>query len=134
MKNGLLLKIGSQISEFIEFKSGVDFIKEKLEIDSPFTVIRRKIGSRYYDIFCDDEGLLKPDIKCCGLCKNYNEMLAGNIIIVREDDKQFDDEDYKNFMSNVKKNGREIKTGYYSSLGTLNVKFLEGQMVLIYNL
>lgn len=60
-------------------------IKALLEIESPLTCVRRKIGNNYYDFWCDDDGLF-PENKCvCGICTNAKEVLCGNILIAKSD-------------------------------------------------
>lgn len=64
-------------------------IKKLLEIDSPLTCIERKIGNKYFDIWCDDEGLLKDDKIVCGvlLQSEGQEILCGNLLIANHDEE-----------------------------------------------
>ena len=49
-------------------------------------IVRRKIGKKYYNIICDDEGLLKE--KSIALMeKEHREILVGNLIITGLEDK-----------------------------------------------
>lgn len=50
-------------------------------------IIERKIGNKYYDIVCDDEGLLKDNPKISALDPTGQPMLCGNLVIVRNDGK-----------------------------------------------
>lgn len=45
-------------------------------------VVQRKIGDKYYDIWLDDEGLLKGELVPNGVCLNAYEILMGNLLIV----------------------------------------------------
>ena len=48
----------------------------------------RKIGGKYYDIICDDEGLLKSDTIVSAINENtWETMLVGNLIICNHDDE-----------------------------------------------
>lgn len=52
-----------------------------------FDITQRKIGGRYFDIFCDDEGLLKdpqPPLSAINT-KTKEPMLVGNLIIANHD-------------------------------------------------
>ena len=61
-------------------------LKKLLEIDSPMTCATRKLSNRkWYDLWVDDEGLLKNEPKICGRCTNAAEYLMGNIVIARHD-------------------------------------------------
>ena len=62
-------------------------LKKLLEIDSPLTVVERKIGEKYFDIWLDDEGLLKEDRQLTGACMNAGEYLVGNLLIATHDDE-----------------------------------------------
>lgn len=62
-------------------------IKALLEIESPLTCVSRKIGNKYYDFWCDDEGLFPEKKYVCGICTNANELLCGNILIAKNDNE-----------------------------------------------
>lgn len=60
-------------------------IKRLLNIESPLTCVERRIGGKYFDFWCDDEGLF-PKVKyCSGVCRNASEILCGNILIAKHD-------------------------------------------------
>lgn len=50
-----------------------------------FTIVTRKIGKKYFDIYCDDEGLLKADYVPAGISIDNTEVLVGNLLIVKHD-------------------------------------------------
>lgn len=62
-------------------------LKNLLGIESPITVAERKISGKYYDLWLDDEGLLKGEKTITGYCRNCEEALVGNIVIANRDDK-----------------------------------------------
>lgn len=68
-------------------------------------ITTRKIGDKYYDIICDDEGLLKGEIRISALDKDDEPCLAGNLIISNYDDwgngVSLDDADVRNILNNV---------------------------------
>lgn len=52
-----------------------------------YTCVERKIGDQLYDLWVDDEGLLKTGIDCTGLCTDFEEILAGNMVIANRDNQ-----------------------------------------------
>ena len=64
-----------------DFKTIYDLLNCQL-----FTIARRKIGKKYFDIYCDDEGLLKEDNVTSAISLDNTEVLVGNIFIVKHDD------------------------------------------------
>lgn len=52
-----------------------------------FTIADRKLGDNYFSFYCDDEGLLKEDAMFGACSSDQEEMLAGNIFIVKHDDE-----------------------------------------------
>lgn len=45
-----------------------------------FDIATRKVGQTYYDIYCDDEGLLKADPILSAINHDGEPMLVGNLI------------------------------------------------------
>lgn len=69
-------------------------------------ITTRKIGGKYYDIICDDEGLLKEEIRISAMDKDNEPCLAGSIIICNFDDddgreQSLDDADIRNIFRNI---------------------------------
>ena len=50
-----------------------------------FDIATRKIGKKYYDIFCDDEGLYQSNPVVSALSANGEPMLVGNLFVTRTD-------------------------------------------------
>lgn len=50
-------------------------------------ITRRKIGDKYYDIICDDEGLYKENPIISAVDNTYKPMFVGNLIISKADDE-----------------------------------------------
>lgn len=93
----ILINAGGK-AEVVEIEGDtIDYLKMKeyLRIESPLTVVDRKVGDTYYDLWCDDEGLLKPECDRIlsgvllgdGANGRITEILVGNIIIARHDGK-----------------------------------------------
>ncbi len=51
-----------------------------------FTIATRKIGGKYFDIYLDDEGLLKDGNIVSAISIDNSEVLVGNILVVKHDD------------------------------------------------
>lgn len=77
----------------LEGQDTIDYkkMKELLGFDSPVTVVERKIMGEYYDLWLDDEGLLKDSderiISGVLVSREGTEYLIGNILILRHDDE-----------------------------------------------
>ena len=72
-------------------------------------IISRKIGNNYYDIICDDEGLLKDMLMPSMIILDGNgkivQFLVGNIFIVKHDgngnEKSLTNAEIDEIMSNI---------------------------------
>ena len=71
-------------------------------------IVSRRIGKKYYDIICDDMGLLKDDPIPTAYDERFEPALYGNLFIVNEPDQDSDgyvtsltDEDYTNIWNNT---------------------------------
>lgn len=49
-------------------------------------IVSRRIGDTYFDIICDDEGLLKDNPRVSAIDTEGNVMLVGNLIFSHTDD------------------------------------------------
>lgn len=81
-------KAESELDEFTvrEIKDDLDTFYDIIGcrcIDIP----RRQIGGEYYDIICDDEGLLKDYPQVAIVDKSLQPMIVGTIIITKSDDE-----------------------------------------------
>lgn len=54
---------------------------------SCFDIATRKIGETYYDIYCDDEGLLKDNPIVSAINYRGEVMLVGNLIFAHHDEE-----------------------------------------------
>ena len=61
-----------------------DFYRE-LDADV-FDIASRKIGGKYYDIFCDDMGLYREDPVISAISPKMEPMLVGNLVFANHDD------------------------------------------------
>ena len=52
-----------------------------------FDIASRRIGDNYYDIYCDDEGLLKCRPIVSAVSEDGEAMLVGNLFITKTNDE-----------------------------------------------
>lgn len=48
-------------------------------------IVTRKVNGRWFDIICDDEGLLKDEIVVSAIDRNLQTMLVGTLIFTHHD-------------------------------------------------
>lgn len=68
-------------------------------------IVSRKIGGRYYDIICDDEGLYKERAKPTALDADQQPQLVGNLVICNTDgegnETTLTDEDISHILKHI---------------------------------
>lgn len=64
-----------------------DFYRELGDGVTVFDIARRKVGEKYYDIFVDDEGLLKDSPVVSAVDGEGQPMLVGNLIFASHDNQ-----------------------------------------------
>ncbi len=75
---------GKGLYEITIDNDNLDAIYDILKCDT-FDIATRKIGDRYYDIFCDDEGLFNENPIISAIEEGLNPMLVGNLMIANHD-------------------------------------------------
>lgn len=69
-------------------------------------IVHRKIGHKYFDVICDDEGLFKDDPIVSAIDTNFHHMLVGNLIVSKSDGEgnliELSDEDIKQILRHTK--------------------------------
>lgn len=69
-------------------------------------IVRRKIGNKYFDVICDDEGLCKDNPVVSAVDTQFRMMLVGNLIVSNSDDEGnligLSDEDIKQILRHTK--------------------------------
>ncbi len=79
---GLLLNVMESKVEIVQANSLKDYYR--LIDCSTIDIVKRKIAGKYYEIICDDEGLLKENPKISAIDDMGQPMLVGNLIIAGE--------------------------------------------------
>ena len=69
----------------VEVDEELDDFYEQLSC-KVFDVAKRKVGDVYYDIYCDDMGLLKEDPVVSAIDQDGKPMLVGNLLLANHDD------------------------------------------------
>lgn len=134
--SGLLLTTKHEVKR-VDFESeNINEIYEMLNCRC-FDIVDRKIGSKEYAIYIDDEGLLKGNLIPIGACANANEFLVGNLLIVnnsedRQNTVSLEHEDYENIFNNFYNLSIDKEITYNTSLGELKIKFKEGEWFIKY--
>lgn len=69
-------------------------------------IVHRKIGNKYFDVICDDEGLFKDEVIVSAVDTQFRQMLVGNLIIATGDNEgnliDLSDEDIKQILRHTK--------------------------------
>ena len=64
--------------------NSIDEIYAELECDC-FDIAYRKVGGKYFDIFCDDIGLFREDPQITMVSPDGKPMLVGNLLFANHD-------------------------------------------------
>ena len=81
---GLLIDVWDNEVKEVE-ASTLDEYYKLIECDT-IDIVYYMIGSRYYNIICDDEGLLKDSILVSAFDKQMHPVLVGNLLIFGDTD------------------------------------------------
>lgn len=73
-------------AEVVEIPKDLKGYYKLLDCDT-IDITRRKIGGKYYDIICDDEGLFKETVMVSAVDGNNEAMLVGKLLICNHDEK-----------------------------------------------
>ena len=68
----------------VEIPNSLDGYYKLLDCQT-IDIVRRKIGGKYYDIVCDDEGLFKETVMVSAVDKDNKAMLVGKLLICNHD-------------------------------------------------
>ena len=83
---GILVDVKSNIIDVCEIEKSLESYYKILNCEL-IDIASMKIGNRYFDIICDDEGLMKEDINISAIYDDFTPALVGNILVVRHDGK-----------------------------------------------
>ena len=123
--------------EIIEVLNDYKAFKQAINITSPIDCISRKIGDKYFEIWCDDEGLYKEDLKASAFCENANEILAGKILIANhrgEHTTSLKDEDIAMIIEHLRCVDEDYSVDYMTSMGMVKMNFNKKGVFLQYKI
>lgn len=81
-----LAVLKKDILDFVNIEGTLDEYYNLIECDC-IDIVTRRIGDTYFDIICDDEGLLKDNPRVSAVDLNGNPMLVGNLIFSHTNDE-----------------------------------------------
>lgn len=84
-KKGILIDKTKRNSKVVTFEDELHELYRLLDCDC-IDITSRKIGDKYYDIVCDDEGLLRDNIRVTAYDVKGNPALVGNLLIMNHDE------------------------------------------------
>lgn len=85
MLKGILVNVESNTVDVVEIENDLDTLYDVLNCRT-IDIVTRKIGKKYYDIICDDEGLLINNPKISAIDDLGQPQLVGNLLIVKNKD------------------------------------------------
>ena len=106
--NGLLVDVNkNETSQHVLMYTGIKDIYKMLNIDL-FAIVSRKIGDKYYDIYCDDKALMKenqkPSLITLDKNKRIIEVIYGSIFVCQSNKDgetiSINEDDIKNILKN----------------------------------
>lgn len=82
----VLLNVYDNTAEVIEIIDDLRAYYEKLDCDC-IDIVMRKIGGKWFDVMCDDEGLFREPQKISAINDMGQPMLVGNLMFFHHDDE-----------------------------------------------
>ena len=79
-----LIDVKNNEAKAVETDGGLDSLY-KLTDCTCIDIAVRKIGGKWFDIVCDDEGLFRDDIKISAVNRDGEPMLVGNLLFCHHD-------------------------------------------------
>lgn len=80
---GMLINVKKENATLVNYETLEDM--QKLVDTDCITIVSRKIGNSFFDIVCDDEGLLKNEPIISAYNRNLEPELVGNLLITKYD-------------------------------------------------
>lgn len=86
MIKAILIDVKNNCTEVVEIENTLDEYYRLIDCRC-IDIVRRKIGRKYYDIICDDEGLFDESPKISAINNLGGVMLVGNLLITNADEE-----------------------------------------------
>ena len=104
-----LLDVINNKAHEIQVGAGLDDYYKHLGCDC-FDIANRRLGDRRFDIFVDDEGLLKDNPTISAITADNEPMLVGNLIFANHDGQGNTISLSDNDIETIKSHIREVQT------------------------
>lgn len=110
---GYLIDVNNREAKVVEIEKSLDSYYKILQCDT-IDIVSRKIGDKWFDIVCDDNGLLMDKPKLSAVDSEGKPQLVGNLFIVKydgvDDLTSLDDESIKYIEERI----MEVTTNLHS--------------------
>ena len=117
MLKTILIDVKNKAIEVVEINDDIDTFHELIGCRC-IDITTRKVAGEYYDIMCDDEGLLKDDAIPSAITPDGYVQLVGNLMLFKNDNSgnliSLSDKDIKRIR------GKIFQIQYHSSNGYVN--------------
>ena len=114
MLKTILIDVKNMATEVVEINDDIDTFHELIGCRC-IDITTRKVAGEYYDIMCDDEGLLIDDAIPSAITPDGYVQLVGNLMLFKNDDSgnlmSLSDKDIKRIRDKI------FQIQYYSSNG-----------------
>lgn len=101
---GILIEKGLEFCKVVDFEDNLEQLYKLTDCDC-IDIVERQVGGIYYDVVCDDEGLLKENPIVTAYNDKDEPMLVGNLLFCHNDEEGnlsgLSDEDIENIISHV---------------------------------
>lgn len=100
----ILIDVKNERASIIDCKPELDEYYRHLDCDC-IDIVMRKIGGKWFDVMCDDEGLFKAEPKMSAINDLGEPMLVGNLMFFHNDGEGnlvgLDDEDIEHLKKHI---------------------------------
>ena len=84
MAKSYLIDVDEKKAKAVDIDTSLESLYETLKVGT-IDIVSRKVGGRWFDIVCDDEGLLKDNPKPSAVSPEGKVMLVGNLLFFHND-------------------------------------------------
>ena len=81
----VLLNVYEDFAKVVEVEDKLEDFYKNLDCDC-IDIVQRKIGGKWFDVMCDDEGLYRSDQKISAINDMGQPMLVGNLMFFKHDE------------------------------------------------
>ena len=82
-----LVSIEDKKAEKVEIDHSLQAFYDTIHcFNDTIDIVRRKIGGKYFDVICDDDGLAREPHHCSAVDKEGEPMLVGSFLVANHDE------------------------------------------------